>query len=52
VDPEYLETLRFLLANPPSQDGPVLAIHTEPMSAGEIALLFNRFAVYSQQTTL
>jgi hypothetical protein len=45
----YLETLRPLLANPPSQDGPDLAIHTDPMDAGEIALLFNRFAVYSQQ---
>ncbi|MDR0598141.1 MAG: hypothetical protein LBG14_06515 [Treponema sp.] len=48
VAPEYLETLRPLLANPPSQDGPDLAIHTEPMGAGEIALLFNRFSVYSQ----
>jgi hypothetical protein len=48
----HLETLRALLANPPSQVGSDLAIHTEPMSAGEIALLFNRFAVYSQQTTL
>jgi hypothetical protein len=48
VQPEYLETLRPLLANSPSQDGSALAIHTEPMSAGEIALLFNRFAVYSQ----
>jgi hypothetical protein len=45
----YLETLRPLLANPPSLDGPDLAIHTDPMDAGEIALLFNRFAVYSQQ---
>ena len=52
VDPEYLETLRSLLANPPSQDGSDLTIHTEPMGAGEIALLFNQFAVYSQQTTL
>jgi hypothetical protein len=52
VDPEYLAALRPLLANPPSQVGSDLAIHTDPMSAGEIALLFNRFAVYSQQTTL
>lgn len=52
VDPQYLATLRPLLANPPSQDGSDLAIHTAPMSAGEMALLFNRFAVYSQQTTL
>jgi hypothetical protein len=52
LDPAYLETLRLLLANPPSQDGSALTIHTEPMAAGEIALLFNRFAVYSQQTTL
>jgi hypothetical protein len=51
VDPEYLATLRPLLANPPSQAGPDLAIHTEPMGAREIALLFNRFSVYSQQTT-
>jgi hypothetical protein len=48
VEAEYLEALRPLLANPPSLDGPDLAIHTDPMSAGEIALLFNRFAVYSQ----
>jgi hypothetical protein len=52
VDPEYLATLRPLLANPPSQVGPDLAIQTEPMDAGEIALLFNRFSVYSQQTSL
>jgi hypothetical protein len=49
ADVEYLETLRPLLANPPSQDGADLAIQTEPMGAREIALLFNRFAVYSQQ---
>jgi hypothetical protein len=49
AEAEYLATLRPLLANPPSLDGPDLAIHTDPMSAGEIALLFNRFAVYSQQ---
>jgi hypothetical protein len=48
VDAEYLEALRVLLANPPSQDGSDLLIHTEPMGAEEIALLFNRFAVYSQ----
>ncbi|MDR1249691.1 MAG: hypothetical protein LBK63_10345 [Treponema sp.] len=48
AETEYLETLRPLLANPPSQDGADLAIQTEPMTAGEIALLFNRFAVYSQ----
>jgi hypothetical protein len=47
--PEHLETLRPLLANPPSLNGPDLAIRTDPMDAGEIALLFNRFAVYSQQ---
>jgi hypothetical protein len=52
VEAEYLAALRSLLMNPPSQDGPDLVIHTEPMGAGEIALLFNRFAVYSQQTTL
>jgi hypothetical protein len=46
----YLETLRPLLANPPSLDGADLSIHTDPLAAGEIALLFNRFAVYSQQT--
>jgi hypothetical protein len=51
VDPEYLATLRPLLANPPSQVGQDLAIHTGPMAAGEMALLFNRFSVYSQQTT-
>jgi hypothetical protein len=50
--PEYREALRVLLANPPSQDGSDLLIHTEPMGAEEIALLFNRFTVYSQQTTL
>jgi hypothetical protein len=49
---EYRETLRPLLANPPSQDGADLVISADPMSAGEIALLFNRFAVYSQQPTL
>jgi hypothetical protein len=49
AEAEYLATLRPLLANPPSLDGPDLAIQTEPMGAGEIALLFNRFAVYSQQ---
>jgi hypothetical protein len=52
VDPEYLATLRPLLANPPSQAGQDLAIHTDPMDAREMALLFNRFSVYSQQTTL
>jgi hypothetical protein len=48
VEAGYLAALRSLLMNPPSQDGSNLVIHTEPMSAGEIALLFNRFAVYSQ----
>jgi hypothetical protein len=52
VEAEYLKTLRILLENPPSQDGSDLVIHTEPMSAEGIALLFNHFAVYSQQTTL
>jgi hypothetical protein len=49
---EHREALRPLLANPPSQDGQDLVISAGPMSAGEIALLFNRFSVYSQQTTL
>jgi hypothetical protein len=51
VAPEYLAALRPLLANPPSQVGSDLAIHTDPMSARELALLFNRFSVYSQQMT-
>jgi hypothetical protein len=50
AEAEYLEALRPLLANPPVQTGPDLAISADPMTAGEIALLFNRFAVYSQQT--
>jgi hypothetical protein len=50
VEAEYLEALRPLLANPPSQDGSDLVIRTGPMDAGGIALLFNRFAVYSHQT--
>jgi hypothetical protein len=50
AEAEYLAALRPLLANPPSQDGPDLLISAGPMSAPEIALLFNRFAVYSQQT--
>ncbi|MDR3122432.1 MAG: hypothetical protein LBU16_01460 [Treponema sp.] len=52
AEAEYLEALRLLLANPPSQDGSNLLLHTEPMDAERIALLFNRFSVYSQQTTL
>ena len=52
VEAGYLAALRSLLMNPPSQDGPDLVIPTEPMGAGEIALLFNQFAVYSQQTPL
>ena len=52
VEAEYRAVLRSLLANPPGQEGSDLLIHTEPMDAGEIALLFNRFSVYSQQTTI
>jgi hypothetical protein len=52
LDEEYRATLYPLVANPPSQDGSALVISADPMSAGEIALLFNRFSVYSQQTTL
>jgi hypothetical protein len=48
ADPEFLGALRPLLANPPVQDGSGLLIRTGPMSAGDIALLLNRFAVYSQ----
>jgi hypothetical protein len=48
VEAEYLEALRPLLANPPSQEGSDLVIRTGPMDAEGIALLFNRFAVYSQ----
>ncbi|WP_010253683.1 hypothetical protein [Treponema primitia] len=48
VDAEFLEVLRPLLVNPPSQEEADLVIHTRPMSAEGIALLFNRFAVYSQ----
>jgi hypothetical protein len=47
VEAEYLEALRPLLANPPSQDGPDLLIRTGSMDAAGIALLFNRFGVYS-----
>jgi hypothetical protein len=47
--PEVLEALRLLLANPPVQDGPDLALRTSPLAAERIALLLNRFAVYSQQ---
>jgi hypothetical protein len=49
VDQEFLETLRPLLANPPSQDGSDLLIRTGPMSAEGIALLLNRFAGYSHE---
>jgi hypothetical protein len=52
LDAEHSAILRPLLANPPSQDGADVALSVDSMSAGEIALLFNRFAVYSQQTTL
>jgi hypothetical protein len=48
VDQEFLEVLRPLLVNPPSQDGPDLVIQTSPLNAQGIALLFSRFAVYSQ----
>jgi hypothetical protein len=48
LEAQYRETLRPLLANPPSQEGADLAILTDPMTAEEIALLFNRFSVYSQ----
>jgi hypothetical protein len=48
VDQEFLETLRPLLANPPSQDGPDLLINTGPLDARGIALLLNRFSVYSR----
>ncbi|MFP3042760.1 hypothetical protein LQZ19_13165 [Treponema primitia] len=49
VEPEFLEVLRPLLVNPPSQEEADLVIHTRPMNAEGIALLFNRFAVYSNQ---
>jgi hypothetical protein len=48
ADQEFLETLRPLLVNPPSQDGPDLVIKTSALNAQGIALLFSRFAVYSQ----
>jgi hypothetical protein len=48
VDQEFLEALRPLLTNPPSQDGSDLVIQTGALDAGGIALLFSRFAVYSQ----
>ena len=47
TDLEFLETLRPLLANPPSQDGSDLLFRTSPMTPEGIALLLNRFAVYS-----
>jgi hypothetical protein len=47
MDLEVLEILRPLLANPPGADGSGLLIRTGPMSAEGIALLLNRFAVYS-----
>jgi hypothetical protein len=37
-----------LFANPPDQDGQDLIIRTGPLEAGEIALLFGRFSVYSE----
>lgn len=48
ADQEFLETLRPLLVNPPSQEGPDLVIKTGALNAQGIALLFSRFAVYSQ----
>jgi hypothetical protein len=47
MDLESLEILRPLLVNPPKADGSGLLIRTGPMSAEGIALLLNRFAVYS-----
>jgi hypothetical protein len=41
--------LPILFANPPVQNGAFLNIRTAPMDAGEIALLFNLFSVYSTQ---
>jgi hypothetical protein len=48
VKPEYLDIFRSFLDNPPIQDGGDLIVRTGPMNAREIALLFNRFSLYSQ----
>ncbi|GHV10551.1 hypothetical protein FACS189491_00230 [Spirochaetia bacterium] len=39
----------ILFAHPPEQDGTFLNIRTAPMDAGEIALLFGMFSIYSTQ---
>ncbi|GHV65766.1 hypothetical protein AGMMS49587_20350 [Spirochaetia bacterium] len=46
---EIATLLPILFANPPVQDGAFLNIRTAPMEAGEIALLFGLFSVYSTQ---
>ncbi|MDR3333684.1 MAG: hypothetical protein LBT13_02195 [Treponema sp.] len=42
-----LSLIAALLANPPVQDGPYLKLHTGSLDAKGIALLFNRFSLYS-----
>jgi hypothetical protein len=42
-----LSLITALLANPPVQDGPYLKLHTGSLDAKGIALLFNRFSLYS-----
>ncbi|GHV32427.1 hypothetical protein AGMMS4952_22770 [Spirochaetia bacterium] len=45
--PEFREIIRPFLVNPPGVDGSGLLIRTAPMTAPELALLLNRFTVYS-----